>query len=112
MVKSGDFYYTAGNYTVTKREMQNALKALISDYNAACGDVNLIADDLQYGKLEIEYKCYNITFWLELHKNLLPFLSRTYEIGENLSDEDVMALCDAAIEGKINSPLLKALKDK
>lgn len=109
LIKSGDFYYTAGNYTATKYDMRNSVKRLITDYNAACGDVIIIADDLQYGKLNIECKYYNMTFPVEAGTNLLSLLSRNYGNGENLSVEDAMVLRQAAIDGRIDCPLLKTL---
>ena len=109
LVKRGDMYYTAGNYRISKYNMINAIKRLIIDHDAACGDVTLIADDLQYGKLYMECKYYGITFNLEIGKNLLPLLSKTYEIGDHISTEDAMSLRQAAIDGRINCQLLTTL---
>lgn len=112
MIKSGDFYYKAGDYSITKYAVESAVKQLIADHNASCDEVNLIADDIQYGKLNVEYPCYHMNFSLDLKKNLLPFLGSRYAIGDTLSTEDAVALRKAAIEGSISSSLLKSLKDK
>ena len=99
----------AGNFGISKYEMESSIKKLITDYGANYGEVSIIADDLQYGKFDIVYDYYKMTFSMDLRKNLLPFLSRTYEIGEQLSTDDVMSLQSAAIDGTINCPLLKTL---
>ena len=111
MIKSGDFYYTAGDYSISKYEMRNAIKQLITNYNASCDEVYLIADDLQYGKLDVDYKCYDMFFSLDLKKNLLLFLNSRYAIGDTLSTEDVISLRNAAIDGRIDAPILKSLSE-
>ena len=109
LVKRGDFYYTAGNYNITKYNMNTAVRTLITNYDAAYGEMTLIADNLQYGKLNMECKYYGMSFMINVHQDLLPLLSKNYTTGEQLSPEDAMVLRQAAIEGRIDCPLLKTL---
>ena len=109
LIKSGDFYYTAGDYTASKYDLRNSVKRLITDHNAAYGEVVLVADDLQHGKLNMECKYYNMTFPVNAGRNLIPLLSKNYGTGENLSVEDAMVLRQAAIDERIDCPLLKTI---
>ena len=108
LIKNNDLYYKAGDYNIYDWEMTYTVRRLIIDHGAACGNVLLIAGDLEIGKLDLISTEYNMKFPIDLHRDLTPLLSRAYDFGSLLSQEDVLAMLHAASDGKIDCPLLKA----
>ena len=101
LLNRGALEYTAGNYYVTKQNIQSAIVFIVSSRGAKAGRAIIYADKLSAGKLRFYMTDYCVDGWLNFNANLKPFLSGKYKKGDALSDDDVCALRAAMVSGQI-----------
>lgn len=109
-VKKGDLYYTAGDYLISNIELRATIKEFLLNRGATPGRVVIKANTPEKGIMDIYLEDYNIKESLHLDVNLNNILSRVYDFEEILSDEDICALHQAAVDGTISKcPILLQL---
>ena len=108
--KKGSLYYAAGEYRVSKSQLESAMKELLTNRGADPGHVTIKANTPEKGIMNAFFDDYGFKVVLYMDVDLTSILSRSYGFEDVLDDSDICALHNAAKEGIITKcPLLLQL---
>lgn len=102
VLNRGRLQYTAGNYYIYKKNIEDAIVFLTNSRGADAGRCIFYADKLSEGKLKFDMLDYGvINAWLNFKTDLRPFTSKRYIHGDVISDDDICNMRKAMLDNQL-----------